>query len=70
MVERLEDFDELRSVLFLKVEIKDTQMLEVGEDRAVVRVEERGESAGADEVLGECTAHPSVLSEDEVLWFL
>ena len=40
-------------------------MLEVGEDRAAERVEERGKSGGSNEVLGKCTAHPSTLSIDE-----
>src|SRR5699024_7038112 len=38
---------------------------QVGEDRWAERVAERRESGGHDEVLGECTADPPTLSEDE-----
>ena len=40
------------------------KMLQAGEDRMTESVEERLESGGADEVLGECTADQSTLFED------
>ena len=45
--------------------VAETQMLQVGEDRLAEGVEERGESCGADKIVGERTADQSVLSQDE-----
>ena len=64
--ERLEGWSERWSVLYAKLEITETQMLQVGEDRLAERVEERGESGGADEVLGEWPAGPPALLKDAI----
>ena len=68
--ERLEGWSERWSVLYAKTEITETQMLQVGEDRLMERVEEQGESGGAGEVAGECTADESVFSHDEATGML
>ena len=43
-------------------------MLEAGEDRLAEGIEERGQSGGADEVLGECPAHQAALSQHAPNW--
>ena len=45
-------------------------MSQVGEDRLADGVEKRGESSGADKVLGEYAADPPVFLPDAVTWTL
>ena len=65
LVERVEGERERTSASYSQVDVTETKMLEVGEDRLSEGVEERGESGRADEVLGECPTDPSTLFTDE-----